>query len=261
MKRIGIAGFGHIGKIVLDHIVNDPELGLEPAFVWNRDPAKTADLSEAIRLADLADAAQHKPDLILEAAHPQITRRHGVAFLGFADYLPLSVTALCDPALDAALDAAARNSGHRLLVPHGALPGLDNLVEVRANLSDVHITFEKHPAAIDWSESGLEPDPEERRIVFDGTVSGIADLFPRNVNTMVTCGLATVGLDRCRATLVSDPALDVGIADVRARGKDGSELHMRKEQPMAGVSGTEMAASALGSVIRACGGRHHRDFV
>jgi predicted dinucleotide-utilizing enzyme len=89
--------------------------------------------------------------------------------------------------------------------------------------------------------------------VYEGPARGIAALYPRNVNTMVTCALATVGLDRCRARLVADPALKVGIADVLAKGRDGSILHMRKEQPMAGVSGTELFESQFASILRAAG--------
>ena len=78
---------------------------------------------------------------------------------------------------------------------------------------------------------------------------------------MVTCALATVGLDRCRARLIADPALDVGIAIVEATGADGATLMSRKSQPMAGVSGTEMFGSLFGSILRAAGGRAPVDFV
>jgi predicted dinucleotide-utilizing enzyme len=88
-------------------------------------------------------------------------------------------------------------------------------------------------------------------VVYDGPARGIAGQFPRNVNTMTTCALATVGLDRCRAVLVADPRLDVAIAEVRAVGRDGSIHQSRKEQPVVGVSGTEMLAAQVGSLLRA----------
>ena len=78
---------------------------------------------------------------------------------------------------------------------------------------------------------------------------------------MVTCALATIGLDRCRARQVANPALKVAIAEVRATGRDGSILHMRKEQPVSGVSGTEMFDSQFGSIMRAAGVRQSLGFV
>lgn len=260
--RVGLIGFGHLGRSIYERIAAAPELGLEIAFVWNRSADKLTQVPAALRLASLDEAAARSPDLIVEVAHPGITREHGTRFLEHADYLPLSVSALVDDALHRRLTDTAGANGTRLLIPHGALMGVDNLRESRESWRDVTITFEKHPAAIDFSESGIDgTEIKARSTVFDGTAREIGALFPRNVNTMVTCALATVGLDRCRARLIADPVLDVGIAIVEAQGKDGSTLTMRKAQPMAGVSGTEMFASIFGSILRAAGGNHPVDFV
>ena len=96
---------------------------------------------------------------------------------------------------------------------------------------------------------------------FERRLRGITRLYPRNVNTMITCALATVGLDRCRARLVASPSLNVAVAEVTARGKDGSLLTMRKEQPASGVSGTEMFESQFASIVRAAGLREPFGFV
>jgi predicted dinucleotide-utilizing enzyme len=250
--RIGIAGFGFIGRHLFQSIQDHPEWGLEPAFVWNRSRNKLADVPPELVLNDLTDAVSFKPDLIVECAHPKVTYEHGAGFLQIADYLPLSVNALADEETEAMLVAVAKKHGRRILVPHGALIGLDNLIEVRDTWKDVTITFRKHPSNIDFSESGMDPAQiKKETVLYDGPVRGISKLFPRNVNTMTTCGLATVGLDRCRAVLIANPSLNVAIAEVEALGKDGSVHQSRKIQPVVGVSGTEMLAAQVGSVLRA----------
>src|SRR5690606_41367224 len=98
-----------------------------------------------------------------------------------------------------------------------------------------------------WAATGIT----EATVIYAGPVRGIARLFPRNANTRRTCALATVGLDRCRAVLIAEPTLKVAIAEVRAQGKDGSVHESRKVQPVVGVSGTEMLAAQVGSVLRA----------
>ena len=253
-SRVGLIGFGFIGSQVYRRLRDHPELGIDVAFVHNRDRAKLADVPEDLVLDDLARMAERKADLVVEMAHPDYTRKYGEAILAHADYLPLSVTALADQTLLDRLSARAKQSGHRLLIPHGALMGTDNLFESRHMWAEVEITFYKNPANIDFSESRYDPAQiNGETVVYDGPARGIAALYPRNVNTMVTCALATIGLDRCRARLVASPALKVAIAEVRATGRDGALLHMRKEQPMSGVSGTEMFDSQFGSILRAAG--------
>ena len=261
-RRIGLIGFGFIGRQVYERIVGDPSLGLDVAFVHNRSDAALAAVPAALRLGDIAELPRCAPDLVVEMAHPAYTQHWGERILAHADYLPLSVTALADDALRERLVAVARAAGTSLAIPHGALMGLDSLREWRHAWEEVTITFYKHPSNIDFSESGIAPVPlDVDTVLYDGPTRGIAAKFPRNVNTMITCALATIGLDRCRARLVACPALKVAIADVEARGRDGSLLKMRKEQPATGVSGTEMFESQFASILRAAGSREPLSFV
>lgn len=260
--RVGLIGYGYIGRQVWQRIAAGADTGLEIAFVHNRSPEALAEVPPAQRLHDLADFERHAPDLVVEMAHPSYSQRWGEHILGVADYLPLSVTALADDALRERLLARARAAGTVLGVPHGALMGLDSLHEWRAAWEEVTIAFHKHPSNIDFSASGLPAGPYDGpTVLWDGPVRGIAAKFPRNVNTMVTCALATIGLDRCRAVLVADPALRCAIADVQARGRDGSLLHLRKEQPALGVSGTEMFESQWASIRRMAGALEALSFV
>lgn len=262
MQRIGLIGFGFIGASLYRAIAAGEHPGLEIAFVWNRSRDRLADLPASLVLEDLAEAPPRGADLVVEAAHPAITVEQGSAILGAADYLPLSVTALADDAVRAGLLAAAGRSAHRLLLPQGALVGTDALFQWRHMWSEVTVTFRKHPDNLDFARAGAGVGPiEDETVLYDGPVRGIAALYPRNVNTMVTCALATVGLDRCRARLVADPRLDHAVAEVEAWGKDGSYLSTVKRQPAVGVSGTEMVKSTLRSVLKATGTLATLDFV
>ncbi len=254
MRRLGILGHGFIGAALVEALSRTPGHGVEVAFVYNRSPERLAGLPPALRLDRLDQMLARGADLIVETAHPDFTRDWGERILAVADYMPLSLSALIDDGLLARLTAVAERSGRRLFLPHGALIGTDNLVEWRSMWDAVEITFVKDPAHIDFSASGIDPAAiTERTVVYEGPVRGIAALFPRNVNTMVTCALATIGIDRCIGRLIAQPGSATASIEVIARGRDGAELHLKKLQPMAGVSGTEMVASTLASIHRAVG--------
>ncbi len=260
--RIGIIGFGFIGKHLYKRLMEGGEPGHSVAFVWNRTPGRMGNVPLGLILRDLGECAQKRPDLIVEVAHPAVTRQHGEAFLQIADYLVTSVTALADDALRGRLADTARANRRRLLVPHGALVGLDTLHEQRERWAQVTITFRKHPRNLDFSESGIDPAAVKGpTILYDGPARGIAPLFPRNINTMITCAIATVGLDRCRAVLIADPSADKAFAEVEALGQDGSRMATFNEQPAVGVSGRDLLESILGSLRAAAGGRPGLAFV
>lgn len=246
--RIGLVGFGFIAAELYRRIAADggPD---EVVFVHGRSRERLKDLPGPLILDDLSRAQERAPDLIVEVAGPEISHRQGEAFLGFSHYMPLSLTALADQALAERLTDAAVRSGRSLFVAHGALVGMDSLIEWRDMWEEVTIGFRKPPASLGLTGAAAMYET----ILFEGSVREIAVHYPHNVNAMVACALATVGLDRCRARLVADPAIDHLDLSVEARGSDGTRLSIHRRQPACGVSGSEMAAAVCGSIRRASG--------
>lgn len=81
----------------------------------NRNLVRLAGVDPRHVLDRIEDFGSRAPDLMVETAHPDYTRRHGEAILARADRLPLSVTALAVDALRERLIAAAHGSGRNLM--------------------------------------------------------------------------------------------------------------------------------------------------
>ena len=246
-KKIGIIGYGFLGSSLHEYLKGTE---VEVAAVYNRSAAKLEGLPAACAFTDMAGfmARVEGLDLVVELAHPDISRDWGKSILKLCDYMPCSVAALADKELKTQLLDTAMSSATRLLVPHGAVVGIDNIFEARENWQEVRITFRKPPSAIDLDE---EPDDDES-ILFEGPVTEIAEKFPRNVNAMVACALASVGPDKATARFVADRRLNNMLrGEFEFHGKDGSTLTVIKEEPAVGVSSPGMVTSIIGSVLRA----------
>jgi aspartate dehydrogenase len=225
---------------------------MELAFVYNRSQQKLDSFAPHQRLNLLADFREFKPDLIVEASHPVVTREHGADFLSLCNYMPISTSAFVDDDLYPQLLKIASRNNTRLFLPAGALIGGHDLAMRRGQWKHVKITFKKNPENIDFSSASTPSDKTtSAQIICDGPVREVARLFPRNVNTMVTCALLSTGLDACRGVLICDPSLDHAVAEVEAWGHDGSYIRTQKRQPIVGVSGTEMIDSVWYSLQRA----------
>ena len=256
MARVGLIGFGYLGSFVYEQMTASPELGLDVAFVYNRSAERLQDVYPEHILGDLQNFAEREPDLVVELAHPDISRRFGGAFLACADYMPLSLTCLADADLERSLLDTAADNGTRLCVPHGAVIGLDALSEGREMWDEVCITMKKPPRSIDFSDcpTYCAEDMKEETVLYDGSTRRVCALFPRNVNSHAATAMAGIGFERTRSVLVADPALDVSVIELSARGR-GVEIDIRRANPMQGVSGVLTLLSSLASIGRASGPR------
>lgn len=230
--RVGIVGCGSIGKTVAEGLV-----GFKPVTslsLLDLDPARARDLARLHRRYRAAASLQglvRASDLVVEAASQGAVREVGAAALKAGrDVLFMSLGALCDDRLWATLRRHAAASGARVLVPSGALAGLEAVASANAaGLDEVTLTTRKPPkglAGVKYlEERGVDVlalrEPTE---VFRGSARDAVRAFPANVNVAAALSLAALGFDRTRVVVVADPGTTVNRHEVVARGAFG-ELH------------------------------------
>lgn len=228
--RVGLIGFGAIGKSIIDHLRLEPSESFVIAALYVRArqipearvlctgpaaaPLVTADWREFLA-ADL--------DLVVEAAGQQAVSDHAQAVLEQGcDLQVLSIGALASPDLRARLTLAARNSGCTLCVPSGALAGFDGLLALRrSGLVSVTYTSTKPPAA--WRGTIAErnfrlEDLRQPQLLFRGSAMEAALSYPQNANLAAAVALAGAGFEATRVELIADPAATGNTGRVQAVG-------------------------------------------
>lgn len=241
-QRIGLIGFGAIGRSCVEawHQAPVPGYDLVAVLVRAHQQAEAqACLGGGVRVTSDPDvfmatgldlAVELAGQSAVEALGPRLLRR-GISLM------TLSAGALAQDALRDELRAAAAQGGARIMVPVGAIAGLDGLQALRrAGLQQVVYTSTKPPRAwkSTWAERLVNLDQlRARTVFFDGTARQAAQLFPKNANLAAVVALAGLGLDATQVVLAADPELGQNMATVDAQGLHSSlkVVVMGRSQP------------------------------
>lgn len=226
MERVAIIGYGAIGRM-LDRLLQKGEAARVAAVVTLPEFADAARREQGAPVfASVGEALSEKPTLFVECGGHGALRAHGEAvLLTGTDLLLASVGALSDPALEAALCAAATRGGAQVLIPSGALGGLDALASARyAGLDEVRYTSVKAVKA--WrgthAETLLDLDKVDKATAFfTGNARDAARLFPQNANVAAAVALAGRGFEATSVVLTADPAAKGNRHRIQASGAFG----------------------------------------
>lgn len=219
---------------------------------------------------DLLLHPHSSPDVIIEVAHPSITANHGVHFVSVCDYVVGSPTAFADPAVEAALRAAAAASDSAgVYIPSGALWGATDIQKMDrlGSLTALTITMRKHPGSFKLTDPELTSRCDSANApgagpveVYRGPVRALCPKAPNNVNTMAAGSLAaaSLGFDGVVGVVVADASLEAHIVEVEAVGKGDPPLVVRtvRDNPAkpGAVTGNATYNSFLSSLLGS-GGR------
>lgn len=211
--RVAVGGFGAIGRQVaraLDRGV--PGLQLVAVSARDREAAeqRLSDFEQpapVLALDQLAGLAEVVVECVPAAAFPALAEPAVAAGRKL-------VTVSCGVLLRRwDLVEAARESGAQIVVPSGALLGLDAVrAAAEGEIQSVRMVTRKPPVSLAGApyleEQGIElAGLTEPRRIFQGTAREGALGFPANVNVAAALSLAGIGPDRTELEIWADPAL------------------------------------------------------
>jgi aspartate dehydrogenase len=221
---VGIIGLGQVGREVAEALLDGRagEARLVAALVRSPDRVDGG-LRERLTVTADVDAFLRLPlALVVEVGGHDALRAHGERVLAAGhDLMTISVGALADAAFHARLRDAAAASGRRVLVPSGAIAGLDAIgAAAVAGLEHVTHTTRKPVAAFTPEQLGGDL-PTEARLLFDGPAAEGVLRYPENVNVAAAVSLAGIGLERTRLRVYADPTIARNQHEVVAEGAFG----------------------------------------
>ena len=210
---VGIAGLGAIG-LHLARALDAGVEGLSLMAVAARDHAKAGANLAGFRtpppIFDLDGLAE--ADIVVEAAPAAIFEQVATAAISRGRiFVPSSVGALL-PRMH--LVDLARETGARIVVPTGALLGLDAVrAAAEGEVASVTIETRKPPRGLVGApyleQHGIDvlAITGEKRLVFKGNAFDAAQGFPANVNVAAALALAGIGPQRTTVEIWADPGV------------------------------------------------------
>jgi aspartate dehydrogenase len=212
--RVGLAGLGAVGLEVARRLdAGIPGLVLTAVAVRDADKARRSlpRIGNGIAL-EPAEKLAETCDLVVECLPPALFRTIATSVIDRGKlFMPLSVGQLLE---HWDLVTRAKETGARILVPTGALIGLDAVrAAAEGTIHSVTMVTRKPPAGLEGApylvERGITlKGLNTARKVFDGSARDGARGFPANVNVAAALSLAGIGPDRTKLEIWADPAID-----------------------------------------------------
>ena len=221
---IGLIGNGAIARVVTRHCENNSgRLKIAGALVLPEDGDSVGNHPTFVELDAFLNL---ELDLVVECASQNAVLSHGPEVLGAGiDLMVISVGAFADPALADGLANAVQASGARVIIPAGALAGLDAIAAASSDaLDSVTLLTRKPPSAWAGAPGVADLDlaaVQDAMVIFSGSARAAAQAFPKNANVAAALALAGIGMDATQVTLVADPEATRNSHHVEAHGAFG----------------------------------------
>lgn len=239
-KKVGIIGFGTIGKYVFEKL---SETQVEIAFIYDVQACTDKRIAGIFTNSadDVAKKCAQGLDLVIETATSQAVVELAQVVLEHTDMIVFSTTAFADEEFLNQIKHICHTYKHNLYVPHGAILGLDGIFDGKDVLKAVTITTTKRPENLGRTDSS-------RTVVYEGSTRNACKMYPRNVNVHAGVALAGLGFDKTQSNIISDPASPGNMHTIEIEAEGCNFKIEVFSKPISGVTGAYTPVSAYSSI-------------
>lgn len=213
--KIGVAGCGALGSIVA-RALQDGIKGYD--FIGISDLAAPDFGVPNMDFAELADSC----DLVVECLPPAIVP--ALAREVLAANVDLMLLSACSLLLYPEILDMAKKSKGRIMIPSGAIAGLDAISALNcAEINSAKIATTKPPKGLKGAPYIASNDIDlenitAKTLIFSGNAFEAATAFPANVNVAATLSFAGIGAERTTVEVWADPNIKGNRHDIEVIG-------------------------------------------
>lgn len=233
LHTVAIGGLGAIGLTVAQALDRDPQnFSLVAVSAANRESAvaKVAAFRRPPRVVESTQLAE--ADIVVEAAPAAAFEQIAVPALERGRTLVVASVGALISRLH--LIDLARAHGARIIVPSGALAGLDAIRALATdNISRLVLETRKRPQGLVGAPyldaHGIDVTTiREATCIFRGNALQAAAGFPANANVAAALALAGIGAERTEVEIWADPAVTRNTHSIRVEA-DAAHITIRVE--------------------------------
>ena len=227
--KVGILGCGAIGSRIARSIKSECGDRAVVSALFDINPAKSENLQKHLPYKNIIKKSYRELlnscDLMVEAVNAPDTRTLvRQALLANKDVLVMSVGKFLDG--DSILNLA-KQQGARLLIPSGAVAGIDALkAAALGRIERITLTTRKpvygfnDNAYVQRRRINLSQIKKET-ILFEGSVKEAVECFPQNINVAATIALASGAQDKLGIRISTSPEFKVNSHEIEVVGAFG----------------------------------------
>jgi aspartate dehydrogenase len=217
ITKVGIAGIGALGSAVAKALINGID-GFDLVAISDPNPIIECNIPN-LPFEELVK----KSDLVIECLPPsQIPPLLNLVLKHEKDMIMISACALL---INPEFEAQIRSSKSRVIVPSGALAGIDGVSSLKQmGITNASIASTKKPLAYDGAPYITQNNIDltaikEKTRLFSGNAIEAAKGFPANLNVAATLSFAGIGAEKTKVEIWADPQINGNQHEITIEGE------------------------------------------
>ena len=244
--EIGVLGGGSMGQEIISFLTNRKIKNANLVSIFDKDQNRLDNLSKIlpanIFITNSIDKflSVGKIRLVVESASAEAVKQYGSLILNSnKNLVVMSSGVFNDINFLNSLENIAEKKSLQLLIPSGAVGGIDSIKAIKDQIKKISITTTKSPKSLMGALGFKEYENvvfKKEQIIFKGNSQQAIKLFPANVNVSSTLSLVGIGPQKTDVTIICDPNINENKHEICVEGAFGQlnfsmNLHPSKKNP------------------------------